>query len=260
MTKIDQIAQAFAQGVKFAENLKLAMDAAKGKDDEDGHWVTVGEGEEARPVFIKGAKKKTAKAESKKDESKKAESKPAQQRTESRREMEARHRQEVATRANRSQEDIEAAHQLSLKFDRSAMRTMMEVSGVTFPAQQRMRDIIRGEIPGADGSAEKSIKDSLRQIRSNIDAFGKTMSKIQSRIAKAASDGKIGEDRANAELRDYRRYYKTFADYIVRASKQMNNLDHTTNDGHREDREVLSKIANLTSEMVKDATEWNNKQ
>ena len=75
MTKIDQIAQAFAQGVKFAENLKLAMDAAKGKDDEDGHWVTIGEGEEARPVFIKG-KKKAAKTESKK-----AESKPAQQRT-----------------------------------------------------------------------------------------------------------------------------------------------------------------------------------
>ena len=65
MTKIDQIAQAFAQGVKFAENLKLAMDAAKGKDDEDGHWVTVGEGEEARPVFIKD-KKKAAKAESRK--------------------------------------------------------------------------------------------------------------------------------------------------------------------------------------------------
>ena len=255
MTKINQIAQAFAQGVKFAENLKLAMDAAKGKDDENGHWVTIGEGEEARPVFIKG-KKKAAKTESKKDESKKAESKPAQQRNESWREMEARHRQEVAARANRSQEDIEAAHQVFLKFDRSAMRTMMEVSGVTFPAQQRMRDIIRGEIPGADGSAEKSIKDSLRQIRSNIDAFGKTMSKIQSRIAKAASDGKIGEDRANAELRDYRRYYKTFADYIVRASKQMNNLDHTTNDGHREDREVLSKIAGLTSEMVKSAADW----
>ena len=263
MTKIDQIAQAFAQGVKFAENLKLAMDAAKGKDEEDGHWVTVGEGEEARPVFIKD-KKKAAKTESKKAESKPAqqrtESKPAQQRTESWREMEARHRQEVAARANRSQEDIEAAHQIFLKFDRSAMRTMTEVSGVTFPAQQRMRDVIRGEIPGADGSAEKSIKDSLRQIRSNIDAFNKTMGKIQSRIAKAASDGKIGEDRANAELRDYRRYYKTFADYIVRASRQMNNLDHTTNDGHREDREVLSKIANLTSEMVKDAAEWNNKQ
>ena len=259
MTKIDQIAQAFAQGVKFAENMKLAMDAAKGKDDEAGHWVTIGEGEEARPVFIKD-KKKAAKTESKKDESKKAESKPAQQRTESWREMEARHRQEVAARANRSQEDIEAAHQVFLKFDRSAMRTMMEVSGVTFPAQQRMRDIIRSEIPGADGSAEKSIKDSLRQIRSNIDAFDKTMGKIQARIARAASDGKIGEDRANAELRDYRRYYKTFADYIVRASKQMNNLDHTTNDGHREDREVLSKIANLTSEMVKDAAEWNSKQ
>ena len=71
MTKINQIAQAFAQGVKFAENLKLAMDAARGKDDENGHWVTIGEGEEARPVFIKD-KKKAAKAESK----------PAQQRTE----------------------------------------------------------------------------------------------------------------------------------------------------------------------------------
>ena len=75
MTKIDQIAQAFAQGVKFAENMKLAMDAAKGKDDEAGHWVTIGEGEEARPVLIKG-KKKAAKTESKK-----AENKPAQQRT-----------------------------------------------------------------------------------------------------------------------------------------------------------------------------------
>lgn len=260
MTKIDQIAQAFAQGVKFAENMKLAMDAAKGKDDEAGHWVTIGEGEEARPVFIKDKKAKSKKAESKKTESKPAESKPAQPRNESWREMAIRHKQEVAARANRSQEDIEAAHQLFLKFDRSAMRTMMEVSGVTFPAQQRMRDVIRGEIPGADESAEKSIKDSLRQIRSNIDAFDKTMGKIQSRIAKAVSDGKIGEGRADAELRDYRRYYKTFADYIVRASKQMNNLDNTTNDGHREDREVLSKIANLTSEMVKDATEWNNKQ
>lgn len=89
MTKIDQIAQAFAQGVKFAENLKLAMDAAKGKDDEAGHWVTVGEGEEARPVFIKD-KKKAAKTESKKAESKKAESKPAQQRNESKAEKRAK--------------------------------------------------------------------------------------------------------------------------------------------------------------------------
>ena len=73
MTKIDQIAQAFAQGVKFAENLKLAMDAAKGKDEEDGHWVTIGEGEEARPVFIKGAKKKeTAKLNDNDKESQKA--------------------------------------------------------------------------------------------------------------------------------------------------------------------------------------------
>ena len=82
---LDKIAQAFAAG--FTVGRAMAMDAAK-DGEEDGHWVTIGEGEEARPVFIKGAKKKAAKteskkAENKKAENKKAESKPAQQRTES---------------------------------------------------------------------------------------------------------------------------------------------------------------------------------
>ena len=84
---LDRIVQAFAQGVKFAKNMRLAMDAAKGQDDEDGHWVTIGaeagpDGEKhgGRPVFIKGAGAKSAKTERKKAESKpvskKAESKP----------------------------------------------------------------------------------------------------------------------------------------------------------------------------------------
>ena len=72
---LDKIAQAFAAG--FTVGRAMAMDAAR-DSEEDGHWVTIGEGEEARPVFIKGAKKKAAKTESKK-----AESKPTQQRTES---------------------------------------------------------------------------------------------------------------------------------------------------------------------------------
>ena len=259
MTKINQIAQAFAQGVKFAENLKLAMDAAKGKDDENGHWVTIGEGEEARPVFIKG-KKKAAKTESKKDESKKAESKPAQQRNESWREMEARHRQEVAARANRSQEDIEAAHQLSLKVDRSFMRELMRVQDNAWSLNQRIKDARSMSMPGADTRNAMSIRNSLRQIQDNISAFDKTMGKIQGQISTAAKDGKIGEGKINAELRHYRKYCNTFDDYLTRTDNQMANLSKMTNDGHREDREVLSKIANLTSEMVKDATEWNNKQ
>lgn len=75
---LDRIAQAFAAG--FTVGRAMAMDAAKGQDDEDGHWVTVGaeagpDGEKhgGRPVFIKGAGAKSAKTESK----------PAQQRTES---------------------------------------------------------------------------------------------------------------------------------------------------------------------------------
>ena len=287
-----KIARAFVHGLAFAKGMTTLAQDAKSDMEKGDRWITVGaeagdDGKKhgGRHVLISGTgevkkglsksaqgkplgeaikelkdKAESKKAESKKAESKKAESKPAQQRTESWREMAIRHKQEVAARANRSQEDIEAAHQLFLKFDRGAMRTMMEVSEVTFPAQQRMRDVIRGEIPGTNVNVEKSIKDSLSQIRSNIGTFDKTMSKIQSRIAKAISDGKIGEGRANAELGDYRRYYATFADYIARANKQMNNLDHTVNDGHQEDREVLSKIANLTSEMVQDATNWHEGQ
>ena len=77
---LDRIAQAFAAG--FTVGRAMAMDAAR-DGEEDGHWVTIGEGEEARPVFIKGAKKKGAKTESKKAESKKAESKkPASKKAE----------------------------------------------------------------------------------------------------------------------------------------------------------------------------------
>ena len=286
-----KIARAFVHGLAFAKGMTTLAQDAKSDMEKGDRWITVGaeagdDGKKhgGRHVLISGTgevkkglsksaqgkplgeaikelkdKAESKQAESKKAESKKAESKPAQQRTESWREMAIRHKQEVAARANRSQEDIEAAHQLFLKFDRGAMRTMMEVSEVTFPAQQRIRDVIRSEIPGANVNAEKSIKDSLSQIRSNIGTFDKTMSKIQSRIAKAISDGKIGEGRAKAELGDYRRYYATFADYIARANKQMNNLDHTVNDGHQEDREVLSKIAGLTSELAEDAARWNNK-
>ena len=291
-----KIARAFVHGLAFAKGMATLAQDAKAKMEEGDKWITIGaepgdDGKKhgGRHVLISGTgevkaglsksaqgkplgeavkelkdkaeskKAESKKAENKKAESKKVESKPAQQRTESWREMAIRHKQEVAARANRSQEDIEAAHQLFLKFDRGAMRTMMEVSEVTFPAQQRMRDVIRGEIPGTNVNVEKSIKDSLSQIRSNIGTFDKTMGKIQSRIAKAISDGKIGEGRVDAELRDYRRYYATFADYIARANKQMNNLDHTVNDGHQEDREVLSKIAGLTSELAEDAARWNNK-
>ena len=58
MTKINQIAQAFAQGVKFAENMKLAMDAAKGKDDEDGHWVTMEKARKPVRYSLKAPRKK----------------------------------------------------------------------------------------------------------------------------------------------------------------------------------------------------------
>ena len=113
---LDKIAQAFAAG--FTVGRAMAMDAAR-DGEEDGHWVTIGEGEEARPVFIKGAKKKAAKAESKKAESKKAESKPAQHRTESKKaeSKPAQHRTESKKAETKKEARQQAVAKKSRKTD-----------------------------------------------------------------------------------------------------------------------------------------------
>lgn len=239
MTKIDQIAQAFAQGVKFAENLKLAMDAAKGKDDEDGHWVTVGEGEEARPVFIKGKKKaaktESEKAESKKAESKKAESKKARQKT--------------------SEENIKKAQQLSAYVDQKFRQ-------IAQPGIGSVEDTNRGlksasvNIPGAPLSTYDAVKGPVRQIIKNLSAIDKTMSNAKDQIKAAARDGKIEKDRVDAELTQYRKYCSKFKDYLDYADAQKYNLFRRANDGHRGVIKNLNNLAELTSKLSKNVADW----
>lgn len=247
MTKIDQIAQAFAQGVKFAENLKLAMDAAKGKDDEAGHWVTVGEGEEARPVFIKGAKKKAAKTESKKAENKKAESKPAQQRTESKK-----------TRQKTSEENIKKAQQLSAYVDQK-FKQIARPDIISITETNRGLKMASENIPGASLSTYDAVKSPVSRIRKNISNIDKAMSSAKDQIKAAARDGKIEKDRVDAALTQYRKYCSKFKDYLDSANDQKYDLFRRANDGHRGVIKNLSNLAELTSKLAKSVTDWSEK-
>lgn len=240
MTKIDQIAQAFAQGVKFAENLKLAMDAAKGKDDENGHWVTIGEGEEARPVFIKGAKKKAAKTESKK-----AESKPAQQRNESK-----------SSRKKTGEENIKKAQQLSAYVDQK-FKQIARPDIISITETNRGLKMASENIPGASLSTYDAVKGPVSRIRKNISNIDKAMSSAKDQIKAAARDGKIEKDRVDAELTQYRKYCSKFKDYLDSANDQKYDLFRRANDGHRGVIKNLNNLAELTSKLAKSVTDWS---
>lgn len=68
---------AFITGAQFAQRASLLAQDAKAKKDEEIHWRTIGEGEEAHAVPIAGPEPNTKKAETKKPEAKKAEAKKA---------------------------------------------------------------------------------------------------------------------------------------------------------------------------------------
>lgn len=69
---------AFITGAQFAQRAGLLAQDAKAKKDDEVHFRTIGEGEEAHVVPIAGPDPKAKKAESKKAESKKAETKKAE--------------------------------------------------------------------------------------------------------------------------------------------------------------------------------------
>ena len=243
MTRINQIAQAFAQGVKFAENMKLAMDAVKGQDDEDGHWVTIGaeagpDGEKhgGRPVFIKGAKKKADKTESKKAESKKAESKKTRQKT--------------------SDENIKKAQQLSAYVDQK-FKQIARPDIISITETNRGLKMASENIPGASLSTYDAVKSPVSRIRKNISNIDKAMSSAKDQIKAAARDGKIEKDRVDAELTQYRKYCSKFKDYLDSANDQKYDLFRRANDGHRGVIKNLNNLAELTSKLAKSVTDWS---
>lgn len=221
MTKIDQIAQAFAQGVKFAENMKLAMDAAKGQDDEDGHWVTVGEGEEARPVFIKG-KKKAAKTESKKAESRK--------------------------KSNLSPEDQQTLRKL--KTDNTT-----ELKGIA-----KLKNSLSAEnIARKKYHLSKPDAEIVQDTHQMLDQIKPMSAKLIKLVTTNVEAGHYGIDEAQKILADanqtIRQIYNT-GSRMYAASMHGYGGRNAMEDDHTLIKGLYTKLYKAN----KDATEWNNKQ
>ena len=76
-SKAVKAAVAFKRGMAFVRGMQQLAQDAKAKKDEEIHWRTIGEGEEAHAVPIDGPEPNAKKAETKKAETKKAETKKA---------------------------------------------------------------------------------------------------------------------------------------------------------------------------------------
>ena len=71
-SKAVKAAIAFKRGMAFVRGMQQLAQDAKAKKDEEIHWRTIGEGEEAHAVPIDGPEPNAKKAETKKAETKKA--------------------------------------------------------------------------------------------------------------------------------------------------------------------------------------------
>ena len=243
MTKIDQIAQAFAQGVKFAENLKLAMDAAK-DGEENGHWVTIGEGEEARPVFIKD-KKKAAKAENKKTEKENL----------SYREMERRRREQKAAEAEReagrSAEEKDKAAQLSNKLNMQLFSYYDSVREETENIERTAAE----QLKLLDKSGNRAKDDLLMSALHGIDSAARTsqmfLRDYYRRIVTAAEKGKIDSTRADKELDAFKKLAGEIQSLTSSMKAQISHID----DPRYNKRGDRAKIANEMRRLAKKAEE-----
>ena len=74
-SKAVKAAIAFKRGMAFVRGMQQLAQDAKAKKDEEIHWRTIGEGEEAHAVPIDGPEPNAKKAETKKTETKKVEPK-----------------------------------------------------------------------------------------------------------------------------------------------------------------------------------------
>ena len=236
-----QLSAAFIKGAQFAIGANQLAQDAKAKKDEEIHWRTIGEGEEAHAVPIDGPDPKAKKAETKKAESKKAESKKAE-----------------SKKAEVSEESIKKAQQLSAYVDQK-FRQIAQPGIISITETNQGLKRASENIPGASLSTYDDVKSSVSRIRKNISNIDKAMSSAKDQIKAAARDGKIEKDRVEAELTQYRKYCSKFKDYLDYADAQKYNLFRRANDGHREVIKNLSNLAELTSKLAKSVTDWSEK-
>ena len=259
-----QLSAAFIKGAQFAIGANQLAQDAKAKKDEEIHWRTIGEGEEARAVPIDGPDPKAKKAESKKAEtkkptskkptSKKAETKKAETKKAETKKPEAKKPEAKKAAEPKKTEGKAAQPRAEGNRGTETSRTSRKETAL----EKRIKDAISKKIPGTDKYTESNIKDALKKIGKHIPLFNESMDKIQEQISAKEKNGTFDRARVEAERRRRRAYMDAFAGYLAQANDTINNLDKTTNDEHQKDRGALINLALYTAKLTRDALLWRD--
>lgn len=157
---------AFITGAQFAQRASLLAQDAKAKKDDEIHFRTIGEGEEAHVVPIAGPDPKAKKAESKKAESKKAETK-AKKAPES-----SKLKYNINDTRKALRDGVNASHVSradEIKWN-DARRQMGEAIKATKVQENAMIHLIDGALEGEEltTAQAKKLKDKLKDSQKDM--------------------------------------------------------------------------------------------
>ncbi len=164
---------AFITGAQFAQRAGLLAQDAKAKKDEEIHWRTIGEGEEAHAVPIDGPEPNTKKAESKKVEPK---DKKATRQYKS--ETSQKRPEEIAQRMQRERNEISPMRELLGRSPADDPLLLIREGGAAALARSptavldELRDSVQAQMDRLDdqtriidsAKAQKDLSESLNSL------------------------------------------------------------------------------------------------
>lgn len=175
-----QLSAAFIKGAQFAIGANQLAQDAKAKEDEEIHWRTIGEGEEAHAVPIDGPDPKAKKAESKKAEAKKAETKKAESKKAESKKVETKDKKATAGKLKYNINDtrkalrdgVNASHVSradEIKWN-DARRQMGETIKATKIQENAMINLIDGALEDEEltTAQAKKLKDKLKDAQKDM--------------------------------------------------------------------------------------------
>ena len=175
-----QLSTAFIKGAQFAIGANQLAQDAKAKKDEEIHWRTIGEGEEAHAVPIAGPDPKAKKAETKKAETKKAETKKAESKKVESKKVETKDKKATAGKLKYNINDtrkalrdgVNASHVSradEIKWN-DARRQMGEAIKATKIQENAMTNLIDGALEREEltTTQAKKLKDKLKDAQKDI--------------------------------------------------------------------------------------------
>ena len=171
-----QLSAAFIKGAQFAIGANQLAQDAKAKKDEEIHWRTIGEGEEARAVPIDGPDPKAKKAaEAKKPEGKKAEGKAAQPKkaeTKDKKATAGKLKYNINDTRKALRDGVNASHVSradEIKWN-DARRQMGETIKATKIQENAMTNLIDGALEDEEltTAQAKKLKDKLKDVQKDM--------------------------------------------------------------------------------------------